>query len=163
MAYASTQDIRDRAPQIQITDSSKPNQETVDAWLDDVHQTLDAALRNAGYITPVTGPASVLILRDMVVHKMISLILRARLYGIGDVNASGANEAQKFYDSRLAWLIDPTDPFVLPDADLDPEVPGSPGGRGAWSFGFVPDEDYADEAPRVTMGGRSTRWPSTPA
>ena len=154
MAYATTQDIRDRAPQIQITETSKPSEATVTEWLDDVHQTLDAALATIGYVTPVTGPASMLVLRDMVVQKMISLILRARIYGIGDVNQTGAKEADSFYEMRLAWLRDEQNPFVLPDAEVSGT--GAIGAPGPKAFGFVPDEDYIDQSPRATIG--QFRW-----
>lgn len=148
MAYATIDNIRDRAPQIPITGTSKPDEETVIEWIDEQEKELDAFLETVGYVTPVTGEQSVAILRDMMVQKMIALILRARLYGIGDVNGSGAIEAEKFYDARIKWLKDPTDPFVLPDAEMNGNQPVTGGVR---EFGFTPDEDDPAQAPRASM------------
>jgi len=122
MAYTQVSDVRNAAPQIEVTAATKPSEGQVVGMITDVEREMNASLGHLGYDTPVTGTESVKICRDMVVHAVIAKILRARAFGQADPNEKGAGSAQKHYDDRLKWLGDPRHPFELPDADRTDEA-----------------------------------------
>lgn len=152
-------DVLVQIPQIEITDQSRPTEAAVNDWIADIEATLNATLANLPPkqwqntpgcrtvlvmpVNPVVSPLTAAIVVDLVVHAVVARVLQARLFGIGDVSGSGAKEAQAYYDERVAWLMDPTHPFMLPDVvtAVDCDDAGRSwftGIRGAMGGGYRP-------------------------
>lgn len=153
MAYVTLTDIQDAAPQITLSGDSRPTEAVVTKWIGEVEASLSASLSNMGYTLPITAqdhPASFTLVQDLVVHGVIAKVLNARLWGVGNVDQSGAKTAQMYYDDRLKWLKDPNHPYELPDAARNSGGVTKPHG---WNFGsFVEDTTVdSDDRPRATM------------
>jgi hypothetical protein len=115
MAYAAVEDVQRLAPQVQLTSTSKPTWDDTNAIIDLVSAIVDSTLKNVGYALPVTGTVSLKIVKEIVTHGVLAHVLRARQYGVGDLNAPGMVYAQERFDKLLAALADPKNPFELPD------------------------------------------------
>lgn len=115
MAYIDFAFVHALAPRLPLSATTVPSQTDVTNWIDQVEAVVNAMLKTIGYQTPITGPASLVIVKDIVAHGVLARWLRALQYGVGDVNAPGAQVAQEFYDTQLKKLADPKDPYELPD------------------------------------------------
>lgn len=119
MAYVTVQDIRDTIPQVQITDSSRPNLNEVTTLITMYETTLDGVLKSLGYTTPldpVASPLSTLLARDMIKKVVAAEVLRSQLAGVRDADTLGAKAWEQSWDVRIKRLGDPSDPFTFPDA-----------------------------------------------
>lgn len=154
MPYATVSDVQKLLPQVQITTTTKPPQADVTTWIDEGAKELDLLLRNLGYATPVSDANDLITVRDMLVHKVGARVLRARIYGIGPVDQSGAKELERFYELRVQWLSDPKHPFELANTARTTNELVKPSGmvRGfvAENADVTAADDAASEA-RVTM------------
>jgi hypothetical protein len=118
MPYATLDDVRNLAPQIPISATSKPSDAQVDGFIASLERIVNASLANLGYVVPVTADESVAILRDMVSQGALARTLRARAIGTRNpADDQGAADAQKEFDTRLKALGSSRDPFELPDAE----------------------------------------------
>ncbi len=124
MAYATVEDVQDKAPQLPaFTPSTKPSYTQVQGFVDDCERVVNASLANLGYVVPVTGTESVAILKDLVAHAALAKALRARGYGTNNPgDLAGAAAAQAYYDGKMKALGSDADPFELPDAPRGADV-----------------------------------------
>lgn len=116
MAYAQVSDVAALAPQITIDGTTKPNTAMVQVMIAHAERDLDAALTNLGYVTPVTAPVSVSILRDKIAHAVLARLIRSRAFGVTDPAEQGANDAERVYRDWLRAIADSRSPVELPDA-----------------------------------------------
>lgn len=152
MPYAVVADIRKLLPQISITPTSKPLEADVTTWLDEAEKELNLILRNLGYDTPVTDATDLVTVRDMVTHKVGARVLRAKVFGIGDVNTSGAKDLDAFYDVRIKWLGDDKHPFELANTTRNGREVVKPGGLVR---GFMPESADATDADDTASQARA--------
>ena len=117
--YATVDKLKEAAPQLRISANSRPTEDEVQEILDEVEADLDIQLANLGYTTPITGPLSLRILRHMVVQETISRTIISQAAGVRNPDDLGAKRAHEQYQSRLDALINPDNPFALPDADSE--------------------------------------------
>jgi hypothetical protein len=87
--------------------------------IDAVEAELNSALASIGYRIPVVEPISKRILRDMVSQEVASRVLHAQVLGVRDADELGARRAHALYMERLQALVDPNNPFTLPDATVN--------------------------------------------
>ncbi len=122
MPYATLQDVKDAAPQLRITQTSKPDEADAQRIVTSVNDEVDGVCSGLGYTVPVTGTKSVAILKDIVVKGSIAKLLKAMFYGVRNPDEVGANGAWKEYRAALQALIDPDDPLTLPDAQQNQQA-----------------------------------------
>jgi len=123
MAYATLEDVRSSAPQLRLSDSSRPSRAEVEQIIQRVEAELNGVLKSIGFITPVTTPVSISILKSMVVNEVIAQTLEQQYVGVGDPRGFGSDIMHRRYQDRIKALLDPNDPFTLPDAlELDVQV-----------------------------------------
>ena len=149
--YVTLDDIRARFPQLSLTDLSKPTSAEVESWIDEVEAQLNAMLSNLGYTVPISNETDILILKDRVVSKIGGRVLKARLFGIGDITQSGSREAEQEYEKWLMALADPRSPVELTGSVRTRSERIKAGGVVR---GYDPDASsgYVGDAPRATIG-----------
>jgi hypothetical protein len=147
MPYATLDDVQRRMPQFTLLPTSKPNTDTSQVFLDDVHAQFDAALLNLGYAVPITGARSLAQCKEIVSQGTICKILYARAAAVGtDVAVQSAERACEQYSTALKLLADPDSPIELTDAErTDAAVQKPVGGQ---PMGLFPLE------PRITMDSK---------
>jgi hypothetical protein len=144
VAYATVDDIKNKVPQLRISSTSRPTEAEAAALIEQYESRVNAALTTLGYEIPVVGKLSVQILRNMVCKAVIADVLESQAYGIRDPNELGAGRARAEYDNQMRALLDPKDPFELPDAtktDVQDKL-------GSIASSIVSDVDFGD--PTVT-------------
>lgn len=114
--YATVEEIRRIIPQLKLTDQSSPSLAEVEQMIEQTESELNSVLAHLGYVTPVDGGVSMLILREMVKEGVAAKVLRSQYAGIRDADAMGARAFEDCYQRKLKKLGDPNDPFGLPDA-----------------------------------------------
>jgi hypothetical protein len=114
--YVTLAEVLDEAPQLKITETSKPNIQDATNIIARVEAQVDGFLRGLGYIVPITGPQSLEIVKSIVVQGSLARLLKAMFYGVRDPNDVGANDAWKEYQGKLKALATPNDPLTLIDA-----------------------------------------------
>lgn len=137
--YVTVQNIKDALPQLRITASSKPTEAQVGEIIDVVESYVDASVAGLGFLTPVTATLSKKILRDMVTKEVSSRVIVEQVAGIRDPKELGSDTLHGIYVQMLKLLMDPNDPFTLPDAEkanYDEKVAGAIEGLGMTS-GFI--------------------------
>lgn len=122
MAYAELSDVLNDAPNIKLGVSTKPSLAQAETLTAEVNNEVDVILAGLGYTVPVTGPQSVALLKKIVISGAIAKILKAMFFGVRDPNDVGANDAWREYQGQLKALIDPNNPFGLPDAQTNIQV-----------------------------------------
>ncbi len=128
MAYATLDDVQRRMPQFTLSAITKPNSETSQIFLDDVHAEFEAAMENLGYRLPITGSRALAQSKEIVCQGTIAKILYARAAALGtDVAVKSADRAQKQYDDTLKKLGDPESPVELTDAQRTDDRVDKPG------------------------------------
>jgi hypothetical protein len=151
MPYATLDDVQRRMPQFQLTPTSKPANDAAQVFLDDTHAQFDAALINLGYVTPITGPKSLAICKEIVSQGTICKILYARASAVGtDVAVASAERACKAYDEALKALADEKNPISLVDAEFTDDLVGK---KGTTPMGLIDNVTIEEDQrfPRVTM------------
>lgn len=154
MPYTTTDDVLALAPQLTFGAATRPTLAQVTQMLSDVAAEADAAFRNLGYVTPVTGDISTLLAKNIVAYGVLARVLYARSFGIGDADHQGASAAQKIYRDYLDRLADPKDQTVeLVDAQRSSRGPDkdpldSIRGMGT---GLI-DDSYDPDNPTVRRG-----------
>lgn len=118
MAYAVLNDVKDAYPQIRFAGPGGLDEAKGAKIVENINAQVDSILKGLGYVTPVTGTASLKVLKDIVVQGSLAQILKALYYGIKNPDDVGANEAWRTYQNLLKALINPDDPLTLPDAQI---------------------------------------------
>lgn len=109
MPYAQVSNVGDLLPHVQISNDTKPSSGVVADWIADVEASLDAVLGAIGYVTPVTDPDSVRILKLRVASVVAAMVARSIPNPPIDPDSF-----QRIYDTWLKALRDPSDPTRLP-------------------------------------------------
>ena len=120
MAYITLEEVLDRAPQIKITATSKPNTTEASKLVVDVEAQVNAVLKGLGYVIPLdptTSPKSIVVVKDIIAQGAIAKILKAMFYGVRNPNDVGANDAWREFTSKISQLRDQSDPLILEDAE----------------------------------------------
>jgi hypothetical protein len=104
-------DVQALAPHVPIDAQSKPNAGQVSGWIADVEAELNAVLSQLGYVTPITGPVSLSILRRAVANAVMAMIMRSRPNPEID-----PQQFQTRYDAMIKGLSDARNPLILIDA-----------------------------------------------
>ncbi len=115
MAYATLEDVRDRAPQLRFGQGGLAL-DRAERIVASVNNQVDSIVQGLGWIVPVTGTQSVEILKDVVISGAIAQLLKAMFYGIKSPEEVGANDAWREFTAKLKALSDPDNPLTLPDA-----------------------------------------------
>jgi hypothetical protein len=115
--YVQVSDVKQLAPYVPISRESTPSEGMVQVWIEDVESILDATLAKMGYTTPITGPISLTIVKQLVTNAVMAQIMRARPNPEQDPDAF-----QRQYDVLMKRLRDPNDPLVLIDAVITSEA-----------------------------------------
>jgi hypothetical protein len=150
--YATLDDVQRRMPQFQLTETSKPNIETAQTFLDDTHAQYESAIEGLGYVTPITGPKSLAQSKEYVSQGTICKILYARAAAVGtDVAVQSAERACKQYYDALAMLADPNSPLELSDAETTEEMMDK---DGLPPMGLLVDENGDPIVARIRMDSK---------
>lgn len=118
MPYAQVSDVRSLAPHVPITNSSQPSEGDVSRWIADVERNLESTLKNVGYEVPVLGPNARAVLRLPVASAVMAMVMRARPNPETD-----PAQFQSQYDAFLRSLIDPRNPYELPEDAVRVDAP----------------------------------------
>jgi hypothetical protein len=155
--YAGIDDVNCYVPQVAFTASSKPNETTVAAFIEDVANDMDMVLSNIGYVTPVvSGPKALQWLRKTCALGALGIAQASRDTGVTTaVNASGReskNIWQQMYEARMKAIADPQDQTELPDAPrTNEQLQKQPENvLRSMSQGITDDLGYDPNAPAVT-------------
>lgn len=119
MAYATINDVRDKAAGIRLGGTGGFDLTKAERIVASINQQVDAVVHGLGFQTPVsqvTSPAAFSILQDIVIAGSIAQILKAMYYGIRDPEEVGANAAWREFTAKLKALANPDDPLTLTDA-----------------------------------------------
>lgn len=109
MPYAQVSDVRSLAPHVPINAQSQPSESDVRTWLGDLERNLNATLNAIGYVTPVTGPDAVAVLRLPLANAAMAMVMRGRPNPESDPEAF-----QRQYDAFIKALTDSRNPYELP-------------------------------------------------
>ena len=146
--YASLADVLGEAPQLKITEATKPSIVQAEAIVTSINGQVDSILAGLGFTIPVTGPKSIEVLKGIVIQGSLAQILKAMFYGVRNPNDVGANDAWREFQGRLKALKDPNNPLSLPDAAL-----GQQGDKTRLDF----SSDVIDNLSDSTENWRPTR------
>lgn len=119
MAYAAIEDVTGALPQLRISATSRPDETRVEAIIEEVEAEVNASIATLGFTTPVTASNSVRILKQIVLFEVTARILYEQHAGIRNPDELGAKRAHELYVDRMKRIMDPDDPFTLPDAISD--------------------------------------------
>lgn len=108
MPYTSVQDVRDLAPYVPINSQSTPNEGVVAKWIVELESLLDAALTSEGFGTPLVSPVNREWARQIIAHRVMARVMRARPNPEQD-----PNNFQLIADREWGRLRDPKDNFTL--------------------------------------------------
>lgn len=119
--YCTLIDVNALVPQTPYSSSSKPTDVQVSSVIESVATRIDASIGNIGYATPVvTGQKSLALLREACTWGAAGLAQQMRQTALGaSLSASDKpikNIWLQMFDDWLKKLVDPEDPFELPDA-----------------------------------------------
>jgi hypothetical protein len=123
--YCLIADVNALVPQALFTATSRPTDAQVIVMIDQVAQRMDASMSNVGYVVPVvTGTKALGLLREACAWGTVGLAQLSRgtqaSVGLGDRFAPAGDVSKnvwtRMFDEWLKKLLDPQDPFELPDA-----------------------------------------------
>ncbi len=146
MAYLNLVDLKAAAPQLRISADSRPNEAQVQAIIDQVSAELDVRMKNIGFETPIsvaTSPLSYRILQNIATREVLSQTLEMQYAGVSNPDGYGATRFHEQFMEKLNQLLDPNDPFTLPDAinvNVQEKLVGETGGISAMIG--IDDDDY---------------------
>jgi hypothetical protein len=135
MPYAQVSDVRGLAPHVPINQQSQPSEGDVSRWLADIERNLEATLKSIGYQTPITGTEARAVLRLPVANAGMAMVMRARPNPEQD-----PENFQRQYDNFIRSLIDPRNPYQLPDDAIRVDAPVKSEG------GFRASREWLDDA-----------------
>lgn len=118
--YCTVDDVSALCPQVPFTAQSKPSDQQVATFIEDIALRMDATLGYSGYIVPVVdGPQALAILRRLCSWGALGLAQQVRETGvstaISDRGVPMRNVWTKMFEDEFAQLIDAKNPYRLPD------------------------------------------------
>jgi hypothetical protein len=141
--YVTLAQVKAAAPQLKFSGTSRPTEVEVADIITRIEAELDGVISSLGFETPVTGTVSLMIVKQMILDEVISQAIVQQTVGVVDPNNFGAKTLHDRYKEKIKALLDPNDPFTLPDAiklDVQEKLLGETGSIAA-EIG-VRDEDY---------------------
>lgn len=149
MGYVTFDDVQARMRQFPLDSTTRPTRADAETFLNEAEAEVDLSLANAGYVTPVTGTKSRLIVRGMVIALTIAMILEARAMAVGGAGVrESAENARKLYETRIKNLVDQEHPLELSDAVHNDQELLKP---AMFIGGLLYDDDGDDIEPGFTM------------
>lgn len=100
--YTSTSDVKALAPHVPITNASTPSEGSVAQWIGEIELMYDAQFRTLGFKSPLTGPNSRSIAKQIIAHAVMARIMRSRPNPEQD-----PENFQRWADQRMKELRDP--------------------------------------------------------
>jgi hypothetical protein len=116
MAYIDLDFLKAAAPQLRLSAQSRPSESEVLKIIARVEAEVDGIIKSLGFAIPVTGTNSLEIVRSMVADEVIARTLEQQYVGVADPRGFGSDLMHQRYRERIKALLDPNDPFTLPDA-----------------------------------------------
>lgn len=113
MAYVALLDVRAALPQLRLGPTDKPNEGQVGEFVEQVEAYVNSALKGIGYTVPIVSADAQPIVRELVLHGVISRVIRAMNLGVRDPEQTGAAASERSFDRLLGRLLDPRDPLTL--------------------------------------------------
>lgn len=153
--YCSLDDVNALAPQVPFGPTSKPSADRVTALIAQVARRVDATLANLGYIVPISGEASLALVREACAWEVLGLAQQMRDTGVTTaVTPFGKelkNRWRQDFESWLMRLADDDDPFELPDAPrTDDEVEKNNGDQVRTFVESLSASEFDADHPAVT-------------
>lgn len=141
MAYTTLADIQRTIPQVKIDQKSRPTDTEVESMIGQVEAELNVIVSSVGFVVPVTGTSSIAILRGMVASEVASRVLITQFAGIRNPDDLGADRFHNAYAEKIRALVDPNNPFTLPDATIQDIAQKLTAGVSSIFTGYQSDED----------------------
>lgn len=154
--YATVADVNGYSSQVPFTASSKPNEATVTAMIEDTANDMDSVLGNLGYVTPITGAHALAWCRRTCLFGALGVAQASRGTGVNTAVSASGREVKniwlQMYDARMAALASGSAPDELSDAPRTNEQLLKQPEQVLRSFidGVTDDVDYDPNAPVVT-------------
>jgi hypothetical protein len=155
MAYCTLGDVNNLVPQQPFTATSVPTAEMVKQLIDDIAAEIDASLHNMGYIVPITGALSLVLVKNANKWGALGMAQDVRMTAViqdGSI-AGGKNVWTARYCDWKKALLDSKNPYELPDAVRTETAVVKPlSGLQSSTTTGVTDYDYLTNAPfRIGM------------
>lgn len=156
-AYATTNDVNAYVPQAPFSATSRPTLTQLQTFVDDGQRVIDATLGNVGYVTPITGTVALAECKKANAWYALGIAQQARDTGVTTATsdrggAPSKNIWTRMFEEWLARLVDPQNPFELPDAPRNNEQLEKQPDQVLRSMaqGLTDDADYSVDSPVVT-------------
>jgi hypothetical protein len=155
-SYATTADVNALAPQALFSATSRPSLTQVQLFVDDGTNVINATLANIGYVTPITGTIALAECKKANAWYALGIAQQVRDTAVAtatsDKGTPGKNIWTRMFEEWLARLVDPRNPFELPDAPRNNEQLEKQPDQVLRSMaqGLSDDADYSVDAPAVT-------------
>lgn len=155
-AYCTTADVNGYAPQVPFSATSRPTLTQLQTFVDDGARVIDATLSNVGYVTPITGTVAIAECKKANAWYALGIAQQVRDTGVtiatSDKVTPGKNIWTRMFEEWLARLVDPANPFELPDAPRNNEELLKQPDQVLRSMaqGLTDDPNYSVDAPVVT-------------
>lgn len=145
--YATISDVNALVPQSPFTATTVPSQAQVETYLRQCSQRVEAICRNLGYVLPITGAESLLLVKEAVAWGALGLAQQARVTGIEADGSMGFSVWTKMFLDWLDRLGSAKDPFELPDAPRTGREVVKPIGRMMEDSTSLDTHTYIDSPP----------------
>jgi hypothetical protein len=157
--YCNLQDVNNLVTQVKFTPTSKPSEADVQGMIASVARLIDANLSQI-YVVPVVpstqypATVSLQLLRDLCAWGVAGRAQEIRNTGTTPEAQGVKSVWTKKFEEWLEMLADPSDPFILPDAqkqaDFVEKLPGEIVDAASVSYPFLDhDRDGADGEGRL--------------
>lgn len=117
MAYCTWHDVQEKMQQITITDTSKPTEDDITKFSEEITEEMDSILGASGINLPVTDTGKLKILRSIAVNGVKAEALKAVSKNLDESMA-----LRKLYDSALKRIID--NPDIINSTESIAQGPG---------------------------------------
>jgi hypothetical protein len=147
LPYVTINDVRNAAPQFRFGQNSRPGEAEINLIIQRVEASVDITFKSLGFETPITGPGSLLIVRKMVIDEVLAQTIEQQYAGVHDPKTFGSELFHQRYIDAVKALVDPNDPFTLPDAvklDVQAKLEGELASLLSYdpaSFGILDDDE----------------------
>ncbi len=119
--YCTLEDVNNLVVQQPFTPLSKPSDTQVQALIAAVATLIDANIGTIYQVPVVAGPLALQLLRDLNAWGAAGRAQEARQTAATPELAGTKSVWTKKFEEWLEMLVDPTDPFILPDAPRNPD------------------------------------------
>lgn len=127
MAYCTISDVNALVPQSPYTATTAPTQAQVEGYISQISNRIDATLYNLGYVTPVTASATpqtgppyipdpLSVVKEACAWGSLGLASQSRITSVSPDSAVGLSVWTKMFNDWIKALLDPKNPFELPNA-----------------------------------------------